>query len=524
MKLVIANIRDNRYDSGVFFKKGSWENTTYFGPLTGPLLVCEGEPITLNVNGSNGLIYTWSTGQEGLNLKSISPAASQDITSYSVQASAPNGCVFTESLNITVHPNNNQPPYMNGINNTGVYKAYVRAGENISFQMPTFDNPAEEVFFFHTTLISGALQEQLTQFQQIGTFSWTPTENQIGEHNFQVEATDQNVCNNLSSEYTFTIIVVCPYCEIGIDYNNRNPSNNPVPSLTEMAEYITAGLEGPVVLGEPTIFRAGDRIILDEFEPGDEFLAEIIPICDEEICEDCCSDHIGLIEPTLPDVFTPNGDGINDVWYAADYVQPYCAFNAQFFELFIYDRSGVLVYQLTDQSNSCCHFQSPPSPESPGYSSIYWTGLFNTGSGSGNYAIDGVYDYVLNIRGCNDALNTAGTISIYGASSGRWADSASTDESSLHKDTSQKFRYSTKTELVAYPNPIADIFTLQWLHRSIASETSYAVYDASGRLIDSGVFSGESIQLNTSHWASGLFNCVVATRENLSYSFKIAKQ
>jgi len=522
LKLVIANIHDNRYDSGVFFKKGSWANTTYFGPLTGPSLVCEGEPITLNVAGSDGLTYTWSTGQEGLNLKSITPDANLNITSYSVQASAPNGCVFSESVNITVHPNNNQPPYMNGINNTGVYKAYVRAGENISFQMPTFDNPAERVDFFHVTTISNAIQDKLQQFQQIGTFSWTPNENQIGEHTFLARASDQNVCYNLSSDYTFTIIVVCPYCEIGIDYNNRNPSNSPVPPLTEMAEYITAGLEGPVVLGEPTIFRAGDRIVLDEFEPGDEFLAEIVPVCDEEVCNECCEVLDGLIVPSfIPDVFSPNGDGFNDVWYVADFARPFCSFNAQYYDLEIFTRwGGESIYHVTVTSGDCCPFKSPPTPTSV-TQSIFWNGKH----ANGNDADDGTYYYVLKLAGCGNAPDPlTGYLLLASSSSGRYADTADV-ETPASPTGEVREKTSNAGKLVGYPNPVKDIFTLEWLKdQPDEIETSYFIFDLMGRLIAGGLFTGADTQINTSGWAIGIYNCVVISEDTGLNSLKIVKQ
>jgi len=246
------------------------------------------------VNGDNGHTYEWSDGQSGIGLKNINTTATLGVNSYTVTGYSANGCAVNSlNVDVVVHPNNNQPPYMNGMNNTGNYKVYVRAGENISFQIPTFDHPIEKIIFFHLNTLGGANHSFINQKHQIGTFSWSPTDAQIGEHNFQVLATDNNACNSLSSEiYTFTIIVICRYCEIGIEYANRYPNNNPVPPLAEMAQYIIAGVSGDVVVGEPTVFRAGEFILYGgDWDLGDDFEDFIEPVCDAQVCDECCDDN-----------------------------------------------------------------------------------------------------------------------------------------------------------------------------------------------------------------------------------------
>lgn len=525
LKLVIANIKDNKRDSGVFFKKGSLKADFNLGDLTAaPAPVCEGQPINLNIIGDNGYTYNWSTGEQGVNLKNINPASNSGITNYSVVATAPNGCVIgTRSVDITVHPNYNQPPYMNGINNTGVYKAYVRAGENISFQIPTFDNPVEEVDFIPLINITGLNHNEIPTFHQIGTFSWTPNQDQIGEHTFQAYARDQNVCHNLQSEtYTFTIVVICPYCEVGIDYNNRNPSNNPVPLLTEMAEYITAGLQGPVVLGAPTIFRAGEYILLDEFEPGDEFLAEIVPVCDEEACNQCCEVLDGLfVPPFIPSVFSPNGDGFNDLWYVADLARPFCSFNAQYYDLEIFTRwGGESIYHVTVTSAYCCPFKSPPTPTSVSQS-IFWNGKH----ANGNDADDGTYYYVLKLAGCGNAPDPlTGYLLLASSSSGRYADTADVETPASPTGEARE-KTSNAGKLVGYPNPVKDIFTLEWLKDQPDDiETSYFIYDLTGRLIAGGQFTGAGTHVNTAGLAIGIYNCIVICEDHLLNALKIVKQ
>ena len=70
----------------------------------------------------------------------------------------------------------------------------------------------------------------------------------------------------------------------------------------------------------------------------------------------------------IPNVFTPNGDGIHDVFRVTyDGNEP--------FELLVYDRWGVSLYSSTDPTEG-------------------WNGLSNN---SGSEVADGVYFYVLNI-------------------------------------------------------------------------------------------------------------------------------
>jgi len=140
------------------------------------------------------------------------------------------------------------PPTLNGINGDGEYTAYLRAGEFISFNIPTFDNP-EEIVHYNYLPFHGPNFSKTSDFHESGTFSWSPSTSDIGEHIFQASAKDFNVCGSLESNwYDFKIIVVCPYCELHVDYSNRTPDNNPLPPLTEMVEYIKAGYDGPVVV------------------------------------------------------------------------------------------------------------------------------------------------------------------------------------------------------------------------------------------------------------------------------------
>lgn len=529
LRLVISNISDDLRDSGVFLKKGSLKSPSTFisNIIANPTIVCEGESLNLTVNGDNGYTYEWSDGQSGIGLNSISTTATLGLNNYTVTAYSSNGCIVnSQNVNVIVHPNINQPPFINGMNNTGNYKAYVRAGENINFQIPTFDNISEEVILTFLSTIDGASHDKIIQNQQIGSFSWTPDDNDIGEHAFQVYAEDNNICSSLSSEtYNFTIIVICRYCEIGIEYANRYPNNNPVPPLTEMAQYIVAGVTGEVVIGQPTVFRAGEFIVYGgNWDAGDEFEDFIEPVCEEIVCEECCDNSPSISITSIPNVFTPNGDGFNDVWYVPDFANPYCAFNAQRFELQIFNMWDQLVYSLSENHNNCCPFTSPSQPNTGGYSSIFWNGTFD----NGEFVIDGNYAYILRIWGCNNEyFDQAGMIQVL-ASHARYSNfpSETTINENISSSIKDKFRSDSRninTEILAFPNPFKDSFTIKVINIGEVKNFYFKIINSQGQAIESGYFDKDEYKLNCINWSSGIYFCLVFNEE-YSQTLKIIKQ
>jgi len=92
------------------------------------------------------------------------------------------------------------PPTLNGINGDGECTAYFRAGEFISFNIPTFDNP-EEIVHYNYLPFPGPNFSKTSDFHESGTFSWSPSTSDIGEHIFQASAKDFNVCGSLESDW-----------------------------------------------------------------------------------------------------------------------------------------------------------------------------------------------------------------------------------------------------------------------------------------------------------------------------------
>ena len=146
LRLAIANVPDQIRDSGVMLKQASLRSNFVLGPITAsPQPLCEGENLHLVVQGDSSWTYTWSTGQSGVGLTSITTVANPNVTHYSVTAVYGGSCSLTQTIDMEVHPHDNIPPYVNGIDNSGDYTAYVQAGDSICFDLPSFDNPHEDV-------------------------------------------------------------------------------------------------------------------------------------------------------------------------------------------------------------------------------------------------------------------------------------------------------------------------------------------------------------------------------------------
>jgi len=104
----------------------------------------------------------------------------------------------------------NNNPYVNGINNTGVYALTACAGAPINFNINTFDADANQnVSITWNNGINGAVFTSSGGSRPTGTFSWTPTTADIGNAStcFTVTVQDDNCPYNGSQTYSFCITV-----------------------------------------------------------------------------------------------------------------------------------------------------------------------------------------------------------------------------------------------------------------------------------------------------------------------------
>lgn len=121
-------------------------------------------------------------------------------------------------------------------------------------------------------------------------------------------------------------------------------------------------------------------------EAGDYYVDISVP---GEVCLKTQNFHLVVdtcyVPLTLPNVFTPDGDGINDYW------QPFVIGNFDEFEILVYNRWGTMVYTTDDPA-------------------FMWDGK-NTG---GNLVSDGVYYYIAKTKYEDKLQDFSGTVTVLG--------------------------------------------------------------------------------------------------------------
>lgn len=432
MRIGITNVSDDKVGSAVFLKAGSFQNNFVAGPVHfEPNIVCEGDQMTLWVEGDPGYEYVWTDalGQVVSNDQSFTITASPTGPPYTVLVTDPaTGCNKTFVADPTVHVQANEKPYTKGINNTGDFVYYVPAGWPFSFDIFSYDASNENIFLTPYNIpVTYTINNNLTSYNKNHrSINIYGVLNSMGEFPFQIKLKDDNICGELDVIYNFKIVVLCPDC-IGNVYYERRGLNTPsflwLPAITEAQGNIVAGYSvdpgqanGNVyVIPEAGLveFFAGASVNLQPgfiVEPGGHFIGEIKNVCDDD-CNDCCKGEnsgFTITQNDVPNVITPNGDGINDYWYVPDLLHPNCAFGIMGFELEIFNREDHPVHKLESKTDMCCFYKAPDPQGVLGllYSSIWWDGRVNYPTMGGQYVSAGQYVYVLTLYGCNGYKET----------------------------------------------------------------------------------------------------------------------
>lgn len=510
-KIALANFSDENYDSALILKAGTLKSDFSVGNINAfPQPVCEGQTLNLTMVGNSNYNYAWNTGQNGLGLSSISTIANPINNPYSVIVTNSQGCKITKSINAIIHSPVNIPPSVTGVNNSGAYTFYAQAGVNNCFNIQTFDTPGENVSFQLpiTGLPAGVTSILISP--QIAQFCWTPPQTAIGEFSFTVSFQDNNACGALSNEATFIIKIGCASCVPNVYYENRTPNSNPLPAYTKAGYGIYAGqsvdpsqIDGIVDVGLANVeFKAGAKIVLDVgFIGGPGFYGHIDPNTCITDCEDCCSHFPGITYDILPNVMTPNGDGDNDLWYLSDFNYPFCAYNAQAFDLKFFDRWGGLVFSKQLASTNCCPFRTRSSPNDPTIPTLSWNGVANhdvpyswldqllgkTESESGSLVHDGQYFYTLELLGCNANKSFSGFIFINSGNSGMRVPAPLNESTNLIQRPENRknsiINNNIESELFLYPNPTNGNLTVILSQERPESLGSIEIYNSLGQII-----------------------------------------
>ncbi|MFN3939779.1 MAG: FG-GAP-like repeat-containing protein [Chitinophagales bacterium] len=75
-------------------------------------------------------------------------------------------------------------------------------------------------------------------------------------------------------------------------------------------------------------------------------------------------------------------------------------------------------------------------------------------------------------------------------------------------------------QLIVFPNPVSDYM---YVHMQYASTWNYQVADITGKLIQSGSFTGNQLQCTTTHWSSGLYILAIQNESGLASLTKVMK-
>ncbi len=380
LHFAVADAIDENFDAALFIGANSVQSNFDVGEIVvvdaSPF--CEGDEFTASITHNPSWNYTWSTGESGFGVSSVVRTAVFGVDEISVVVADGDGCLAERSAEAIVHTDDNVAPWLTNTE----FTYYVYPDETVCFGIYSADTPNEEVYLTYSGIPVLSEMTIYETFQQSGLFCWTPTAYNYGEHSFEIYLQDNNSCGAIGATYTFKIQVLCPICPICIYYEDRTPEFNPLPALTEAGKCIEAGFTAPVVVGDEAevIFKAGESIELGDFFVEGLFYAEIIGASCVDECAACCEEWTGFTYDTpIPNILTPNGDGINDVWFLNDEANSWCAFNALGFEMWVVDRWGITQYHTSFEPNYCCPFHAANDETGLDFTIINWDGKNNAG-------------------------------------------------------------------------------------------------------------------------------------------------
>lgn len=160
-----------------------------------------------------------------------------------------------------------------------------------------------------------------------------------------------------------------------------------LPNLTQVNDFIETRNNVIVASGQNITFEAGNQIRLNPgFTVIGNFEAKIVQ---------CEANLNGPFSVFIPNAFSPNGDGINDIWAVMDGTGGTGPINADAYELQIYNRWGTRIHHVSDFD--------PINGFNGG--DIFW---------DGSNAMTTTYYYVLELYNCDNVYSKSGSITSIG--------------------------------------------------------------------------------------------------------------
>jgi len=311
--------------------------------------ICAGQPVQLEASagiGSARFVWTPATGLDNPN--SATPVATPLQTTMYYVTVTESGCRDVDSVLITVDPQAQADFSSTQLGGCGQMTVLFRdqSRDAVGWQWDFGDNSPEDTSQNPTHL-----------YTQSGSYTVTLITEAAG-----------GFCNDTIVKQAY--VVIRDSLSGGFITNPQVGDTLYLADATLFAEDTTAGSVSWQWLFGDGSSAAGQAVNHTYRAPGTYNVSLIV--VDANGCTDTIVRGPYLVLPPqigfIPNVFTPNGDGIHDVFRVTyDGNEP--------FELLVYDRWGVSLYSSTDPTEG-------------------WNGLSNN---SGSEVADGVYFYVLNI-------------------------------------------------------------------------------------------------------------------------------
>jgi gliding motility-associated-like protein len=288
--------------------------------LTSQPQICEGEPVNIYSTLSGGVRpYTYQWLPFGGTDSTLNIFAGPN--SYTLLAYDANACLATAVKNLTV----NLKPQLTILNPPAI----VCGSVCVSFSLAAAQNSAYVYNWNFTDINGSATPIQVNQYNPSICFT------QVGKYNCELSIFTPQGCSTQSSIPLFLKL----YPKVKAAYLS-NPIDNIF--IFDDVNFINAssGADWYSWYDENNFFSNKANPVYNFYEPG-KYLVSLI--ASNEGCSDTISRHVLINEATFmhfPNAFTPNNDGLNDVWRPVFYGD----YQGGEYELSIFDRWGKKVF------------------------------------------------------------------------------------------------------------------------------------------------------------------------------------